>query len=384
MKLPPLWKITRELKRPLAQLKLLPSRVGTFLFGNKYYDWFLAKNSQCTVGRLAPNPRIAVYLIFPSQGVLASHVEALKYLVSSGYAPLVVSNLPLTDGDRSKILDRCWLCLERPNYGYDFGGYRDGILLAKERSAQIDRLVLLNDSSWFPLPGAQDWLVEAEKTGLDFTGAVSNYGHPRVDPEDFRGIQWGYSTSHRNFHYCSFALMMSGRLMADPKFVKFWQRFPLTSDKKVTVRRGEIGLSQWITSSGYSHGMTSDPGLLDQHLAGFSQEELQDAVRNAVLLERPRLSALRDRLLAEKASAEALKDFLLTAVALQGASYVQPELMRRLFGTAFLKKSPCWLDEKGSETTIRFARSLDGAFGAAITEEAETLRREKAPGFPAV
>ncbi|MEW2911851.1 rhamnan synthesis F family protein [Leisingera sp. JC11] len=384
MKLPPLWKITRELKRPLAQLKLLPSRIGTYVFGNKYYDWFLAKNSRCTAGRAVPSPRIAVYLIFPRQGVLASHIEALQYLISRGYTPLVVSNLPLPEADRARVLDLCWLCLERANYGYDFGGYRDGILLARGKAAQIDRLVLLNDSSWFPLPGAQDWLAEAERTGLDFTGAVSNYGHARVDPEDFRSIRWSYTTSHRNFHYCSFALMMSGRLMADPKFIKFWERFPLTSDKKVTVRRGEIGLSQWITSSGYSHGMTSDPSDLDQRLAELSHEDIKAAVRGSVFLDRPRLDALRERLLADDASAEDLTAFLLTAVAIQGASYVQPDLMRRLYGAAFLKKSPCWLDEKGSETTIRFARTLSGDFGDVIAKEAETLRREKAPGFPAI
>ncbi|MBY6057026.1 rhamnan synthesis F family protein [Leisingera daeponensis] len=384
MKLPPLWKITRELKRPLAQLKLLPSRIGTYVFGNKYYDWFLAKNSRCTEGRAAPGSRIAVYLIFPSQGVLASHIEALKYLISSGYAPLVVSNLPLPEADRDQVLDFCWLCLERPNYGYDFGGYRDGILLAREKAAQIDRLVLLNDSSWFPLPGAQDWLAEAEKTGLDFTGAVSNYGHPRVDPENFRSIRWNYTTSHRNFHYCSFALMMSGRLMADPQFIKFWERFQLTSDKKVTVRRGEIGLSQWITSSGYSHGMTSDPSDLDQRLAGLSHKEIKAAVRGAVFLDRPRLDTLREQLLAADAPAGDLVAFLLTAVAIQGASYVQPDLMRQLHGAAFLKKSPCWLDEKGSAITIRFARRLGGDFGAVVAREAETLRREKAPDFPPV
>jgi len=383
MKLPPVWKITRELKRPLAQLRLLPGRAGSYVFGNKFYDWFLARGSRCTEGSAAAGPKIAVYLIFPSQGVLESHIAALRYLISRGYAPLVISNLPLPETDRLRILELSWLCLERPNYGYDFGGYRDGILLAKSRAGQIDRLVLLNDSSWFPLPGAQDWLAEAEQTGLDFTGAVSNYGHPRVDPEDFRRIKWGYSTTHRNFHYCSFALLMSGRLMADPKFLKFWERFPLTNDKKVTVRRGEIGLSQWITSSSYSHGMTSDPGNLDQLLTGFSGAELKEAVRGLIFLDRPRLSSLRDRLLSENASSEDLAAFLMTAVAIQGASYVQPELMRRMYGAAFLKKSPCWLDEKGSQTTIRFARSLGGDFGAVIAEEAETLRRDRAPDFPA-
>lgn len=384
MKLPPLWKITRELKRPFQQLKLLPSRTGTFLLGQHYYDMFLARQSRCQTGKVAGGPRVAVYLIFPQQGVLGSHLTALRYLIAKGYAPIVVSNIPLSDDDSRQIRELCWLVIERPNFGYDFGGYRDGVLKALGLLERIERLVLLNDSAWFPLPGSTDWLDEAAERQLDFVGAASNFGHPRVDARDYKSIRWSYSTSHKNFHYCSYALMFSGRILGDPRFFKFWKRFPLTNDKKVTVRRGEIGLSQWVMSNGFTHGSTLELKRLDQDIASLSEEDLRVAVEQTIIPERPRLLQLKGQLLAGQASVEDFRDFILTAVSSQGVSYALPVLMHQREGFAFLKKSPCWLNEQGSDITIEFAKSLGGEFGPEIVKEACGLRARRAPEFAAV
>jgi len=44
-----------------------------------------------------------------------------------------------------------WRVIERPNFGYDFGGYRDGILLLEAWGIAPERLLILNDSIWMPL-----------------------------------------------------------------------------------------------------------------------------------------------------------------------------------------------------------------------------------------
>jgi hypothetical protein len=381
MTMPPLWKIARELKRPFQQLKLMPSRISTLLFGRHYFDMFLAPKTRCRSGKIAAGPRVAVYLIFPQQGLLQSHLEALSYLTAKGYAPIVVSNIPLSDADASQLAELSWLIVERPNFGYDFGGYRDGILQALDRLETIQRLVLLNDSAWFPLPGAADWLERAEQLQLDFVGAASNYGHPRVDVKDFKSIRWSYSPKHRSFHYCSFALMFSQALLSDPKFRNFWKRFPLTNNKKVTVRRGEIGLSQWVMSQGFSHGSTLELDQLHSELAQLSDAELKQEAEDTIILERPSLLALKQDLLAGNASPEDLRAFILTAVSAQGVSYALPGYVYRHKGFAFLKKSPCWLDEQASDITLAFAQNLPGEIGTAIATEAADVRLAKAPRF---
>ncbi|QAX27949.1 rhamnan synthesis F family protein [Leisingera sp. NJS204] len=382
MRRSPLWKITRELKRPLQQITQLPSRLGSLLLGRWYYDAFLARNIRCTEGAIPAGPQPAVYLIFPSQGLQASHFLALRYLIDSGYAPVVVSNIPLSDEDRQRLSDVCWLCIERPNFGYDFGGYRDGLLAARARLEQIDRLVLLNDSSWFPLPEAGDWLKEAQALDADFAAAACNYGHPRVDAENFRSINWGYSTASRNFQYCSYALMLSGRLMEDPGFLRFWQRFPLTNNKKFIVRRGETGLTQWVLAHGFSHGAVLKTADLDQRLAQLPREEIRRIAKETVIFGRPSLAALKARLLSDGAQAEDYLAFILTAVATQGVSYTIPAYLHAEAGFAFLKKSPCWLTRDGSDITLRFAAGLKGEAGQAIAAEARQLRQSRAPDFP--
>lgn len=124
----PIWKIKRELARPIQQLKQLPQRVSTFLFAKHYYDWFLAGKLCAYEGDIDTTQKIAIYLIFPNKGLLKSHLIALKSLVDDNYTPIVVSNLPLNDEEKAVILQNCCLLIERPNFGYDFGGYRDGVL----------------------------------------------------------------------------------------------------------------------------------------------------------------------------------------------------------------------------------------------------------------
>lgn len=384
MRVPPLWKIARELKRPIHQLKALPGRASTFLFGHHYYDRFLAKSALDLKGDAAVDSKIAIYLIYPEHGLLKSHLVALHYLRSRGYAPIVVSNVPMRSDELEQIVPLTWQYVERKNFGYDFGGYRDGVLRALKDHKEIDRLVLLNDSAWFPLPGSSDWLEQAEEMQLDLVGAASNFGHPRVEARDFKTIKWDYSTNHRNFHYCSFALMFSGRILADNGFKRFWERLPLTNDKKSTVRRGEVGLTQWVIRKGFTHGCTLDLTNLDIELAGLSSGQLRQAVSATIIPEAPRLSDLRKTLLAKGGSMEEFRDFILTAVSGQGVSYALPVLMHQLKGFAFLKKSPCWLNEQGSNTTIEFAKTLDGELGDIIAEEAMALRLHRAPSFRSV
>jgi hypothetical protein len=380
----PLWKIKRELTRPFLQLKRLPPRLTSLLFSKTYYDRVLAPRKQVTEGTASTSGKVAIYLIFPQTGVLASHLEALRYLAANGYAPVVVSNLPLNDADRSTIHEHACLLIERPNYGYDFGGYRDGVLEIAQRFADVERLVLLNDSAWFPLPGSANWLQEAEQLDLDYVGAATNYGHARVNPEEFRNLSWSYSSEHRNFHYCSFALMISGKLFSDPSFQRFWRNFPLTNNKTVTVRRGEIGMSQWVIRNQFTHASTLDIADLDQHLSALPDDELRHIAEQTVIPEMPQMQDILVKTLAGTPTREELIGLILTSIARQGISYTQPRLVHRDFGFAFLKKSPIWLDETASDLTLAFARDLDGPFGQVIWDEALDLRRTRAKAFAPV
>lgn len=357
----------------------LPPKIIRRLFATPYYDLVLSKQTRTHIGKIAWSPRAAVFLIFPRTGLKPSHLATLRYLAAKGYAAVVVSNIPLSEGDRASVLDHCHRLIERPNFGYDFGGYRDGILSLRNDFERLESLVLLNDSCWFPLPGTSDWLEDARALGVDFAGAASNYGVTPQPPGSYSLGAWTYRSDNPDFHYCSFALRISQRLLRDTGFQRFWTGFGLTNDKLEVVQRGEVGLSQWIIRNGFSHACTLDIARFDTDLASLAVERIREIAHELIIPEERELRDAKAELLSRYDASEAWRQeavrFILLTVAQTGASYALPEFVVRDKGFPFLKKSPLWLDRDAAESTLRIARSLEGADGEAILEEAEALRR---------
>ena len=365
-------KVKRELLRVLNQPLQWPSDFFTYAFGPKYYDWFLSGKRTVESGEQALGPNTVVYVIFPSRGLQASHLATLNYLNSKQYNSIVVSNLPLSDAEKHSVLPLCCKYIERPNFGYDFGGYRDGVLTALADNPDMQRLVMLNDSAWFPITDKNDWLDEVENLDVDFAAAVSHFGAPRPDPEDFRNMVFDYRTDHFRFHYCSFALAFGARPLGDPDFKRFWQEFPLTNKKKSTVRRGEVGLTAWVLKKGFSHGSTFDVASIEQSLNALDDQTLLQVIEHLIVPHDERMKAVLETTLADiddLTRAERIK-LVLTVIARQGVSYASAYFNIKELGFQFLKKSPIWLSERGRNTTLDIIDGLDTPDAAAIKQEA--------------
>ena len=377
----PLWKFKREALRFVRQIARAPSVLGNYFFGTLYYDLVHAGKVRRMPGQLALTDKVAIYLIYPQYGLQPSHLRALDYLKAKGYAPVVVSNLELAGSDREQVLKASYLYIERPNFGYDFGGYRDGILSLRAALPGLRHLCILNDSTWFNLPGASDWLQEAEGAGVDLGAAALNHGVSRVEITDFRTVVWRYQTTHKNFHFCSFALLFSGKVLTDPGFLRFWQRFALTNDKGRTVRRGEIGLSKWILGQNFTHTVTCDLTHLDQELADLDNVRLREVAASLIIPENPRFQAIKHQLLAGTPSRKDMISLILTGVARQGSSYALADFTITEKRFPFLKKSPVWLNRETSDITLKLAAALPAPEGAEILAEAIALRQRRAPQF---
>lgn len=381
--MPPLWKITRELKRPFQQIPALPRQLGTLLFGAKYYDLFLARKIKTTPGQLPRGDRVAIYLIYPQDGLLASHRMALDYLRENGYAPLVVSNLPLAGQDLAELQGCSWRVMERPNVGYDFGGYRDGFLSLDGCYDSLERLVFLNDSSWFPLPGAENWLRGAEALDVDYAAAASSMGIPRVKPDQFQEITWEFDPALRNFHYGSYALSVGPKLLRDERYQKYWQSYALTKEKNKVVRRGEIGMTRFVLKNGFSHGATYDIRTLPEVMAGLSGEEINAYARSMNFLDDEPSAELMDQVLLGLDAKEGdqarirMTHLILATAARIGVSYVLPKLLYEQHGFAFLKKSLATVNKENSDRVEAFARTLEGQAGQIIRDELAMIRQRK-------
>ena len=336
-----------------------PAVLMNVLFGTLWYDLVVARGKRIHRGKTGDTTRVVVYLIFPKDGLSESHFRALEHFLEHGYAPVVVSNVSLSPEDRRRLLVYANHLIERPNYGYDFGGYRDGILFLRDRLDSLDRLSLMNDSVWFPLATMQDWLPAAESRGKDVVGAASNYF---VDPEEVSrgdGVpgSWQYDTHHPSFHYCSFALSFGPAVLRDVRFLKFWERFKLSNDKIDTVHRGEVGLGQWVVHSGHSHGCTLDLSRFDIDLDQLDDARLREVAGNLIIPENPALRAKKALVLVQTVGApderRRLKDFILQATACTGPAYALLDFALREKKHGFVKKSPLWLDPESAGITLR-------------------------------
>ena len=382
MSIVPLWKLKREFARLAAHVAGGPTYVFQYLTATPYYDRFMAKRSKVHVGALPMSGRIGLYLIFPQNGLLRSHLRALDHLIDNGYAPLVVSNLPLGEADLSLLKSRSFRVIERVNFGYDFGGYRDGILSLAKDFPRLERLVLLNDSSWFPLPGAMNWLQESEALGVDYAAAAWSGGVRRPAPAEFAKIEWRVDKSRRNFHYASFALNIDGRVLSDPGFMEFWRTFRLTQDKNRTVRRGEIGLTAWIMRHGYSHAATTELYDMDERLMAMSDKDLRAVFDRLIILDDPELNQIR-KMVAQKTGHDRrrLEKLILMVAARRGASYALADYLVRTMRFAFLKKSPVNMKDGTDKIISALARDMPGPFGADILREIGQSRADR-PALP--
>lgn len=233
MILPPTWKLRRELARigraagrRLRGALIEPPRQWA-------YDLGFVGKERITTGRAMLSERVAVLVLFQPKGLAGSVQLTLNHLVAEGWSVVVVSNAPLSVTDAAMVTDRAAILLERPNVGYDFGAYRAGLRLLARLEHWPERLILMNDSVWFPLRKDDDTLRRMEVSGSAMTGHIfkteSKKGHDHLE---------------------SHLLMVSSEALTHPAWARFWDRFLMSDDRVTTIRRGEKGVSQALISAG--------------------------------------------------------------------------------------------------------------------------------------
>jgi hypothetical protein len=230
----PAWKAKRELARFAQQLRAIPEAIWE-PFARRAHDAALARGFPQIEGAQPLGPKVALVLCWQPRGLAASFLDMLDHLVACGYAPFVVSNAPLSPSDRLALRSRVWRAIERPNFGYDFGGYRDGLALLRRWGIQPERLVILNDSIWFPLWPDDRTLQRAEGAPFDVVGTILR----RRDRATFLE---------------SYFFSIRGPVLQHPGFLAFWNELRLTSNKYKVIRRGERGFGAALKAAGISMG----------------------------------------------------------------------------------------------------------------------------------
>jgi hypothetical protein len=344
-----------------------------------WHDWTVTRHLLPEPGDLACGPRVAVYAIYPERGLLPSHLRALDHLAACGHAPFLVSNLPLSPAERAAVAPRVWRRLERPNFGFDIAGYRAAILLLAAELPRLERLVLINDSTWFPVGRGRHWLAVAAAMAdpPPLVGCVTNNGFalaPLGTPQS-----WEHDPRRPGFHYCSFGLSLGPGVLRDPEFLAFWRRLRITDMRLEIIHRAEVGFSQWALARGHAHACTWDVAGLPGRLAQRDADELRALIAGLVIPEDAALRAWRARMLGPAgpgADRAGLVNVLLTAIAHTGPGFALPALMMDEDGFGMVKKAPLRREAESRAATLA---ALAGE--PAILAEAEAIPGPALPGL---
>ena len=364
----PLWKLRREIIRLLHRVFFgIPTLIFEYFLSTMFNDFYLSQHRSIYRGTLyqqhTSTPRkIAVYAIYPITGLKPSHLTAVKHIADSGYSPLIVSNATLSNPDRDLLLKYGWKLIERPNFGRDFGAYRDAILHIQPIVQSISRLALLNDSCWFPIPSNLCWLRLAEACNRDLVGSTSNHIRQSRPLLGSQPQSWTYGDSNgRLFHLQSFSLLISGPMISNPGHFRFWKRLRLSQKYEKTIIRGEVGFSQWAKRSGYTLGSTVDLTRFDHDLAAMDALQLKRTLE-LLFVQSTHLAHKKSLLLKQYKDSSvwmAMAKEMIHSVSGSGFVVAIPDHLIRSYEFGFLKKNLTRLGSEGAVQMLVIAKGLN-------------------------
>jgi hypothetical protein len=272
----PAWKLRREFGRLGQQLRAIPEALSDPL-ARRRLDRTVAAGLPRLDGALPASDNVALFLVYQPGGLSGSTLATCDWLAAAGYAPLVVSNAALTAADRGALAPRVWRAVERPNFGYDFGGYRDGLSCLRQWGVAPATLLILNDSIWLPVLRGSDLLARLQADPADIAGTVLR----RRGAERFLE---------------SYLYRIGRRALAHPAFASYWAGLRLTSNKYHVIRRGERGFSAAMRAAGLTLAGLYDSDGLPDAVAAQPEDVLRRTLTHAAYVDAP-LAAERDRLL---------------------------------------------------------------------------------------
>ena len=265
----PIWKLKREAVRLKDQISAIPLLIYEPIY-QKYYDKNFEKKIYTHYGNILLNNKIAIFLIYQPNGLAESVFLTIEHLIQSGFSPVIISNCPLKNLDIEKLRNRTSLFVVRENFGYDFGGYRDAIWLLRNQGIDIDVILFLNDSVWFPVFDQSNMLKEMLASDSIYLGAQV-FGERS-------------STKSLNQFYGSYCFLVKKFMIENEIFINFWDSYHLSSSKEVVLRRGERRFSREMLMANFNSSAIFSNEIFAKTINNLNFEQTEQALRDLIVL----------------------------------------------------------------------------------------------------
>lgn len=260
-------------------------------------------------GRQPRTDRIALVLIYQPGGLPASLSETFDALTRHGYALFFVVNGALPEPDLAALQARGIAVMTRPNIGYDFGGYRDGIAHLRGSGPLPAQLLVMNDTLWLPAMDGPDTLAAFDALDAPYA-ALCNFPY-----RPGRGRNPALSGQT---YAASFLFRVSREVLDSAAFARFWAGYPLSAAKAQVLERGEVGFSKAMSDAGFPPHCLLDHNAIAARIPALPRPELEDFLRRLPVLNarlRPAHGGLMQQLAAGTADDSDLRAFARTLVA---------------------------------------------------------------------
>jgi hypothetical protein len=244
-------------------------------------------------------------------------------------------NSPILPADAERLRASCWLLISRPNFGYDFGGYRDGLRVLRQTGPMPERLLIMNDSVWFPMQGDPIPELEArlDAGGLDAVGLNQD-----------QKVRYHEDGTHHyeQRHLESYFFLFSKACLESSAFAAFWAEYRMSSNKAFTIKHGEIGFSKHMMRHGAKFDGVLQRANFVEAIGNCDAAFLRTTLEYAAYAD-DTYRKERDDLLAQYSEDEAWRQAAL--------AHIRKNALRRpfttsfcyaadrLFGTMYLKKN---------------------------------------------
>lgn len=187
--------------------------------------------------------RVAIVAHFDSRGGAAPHfLRVLEQVNKVVDRTIVASSSDLTDDAIAAIAHRAEL-FRRPNYGHDFGSWRDA-LERLDWASDADSLLLTNDSYVGFFRPLTEIVTEMESRHVEF---------------------WGLTrTNRRGAHIQSYFSWFDRPVLRSRAFVNFWMDALPAPDRMWAIVNQEVGMTNALAKAGFQYDAYFEPSQAER------------------------------------------------------------------------------------------------------------------------
>ena len=154
-------------------------------------------------------------------------------LIKNNFNIVLVSTAPIQESDLKKLKNICYEIIIHPNFGFDFGSYRLGILRLLKQEPVIEELLLTNDSVFGPLHDLSPLFKMMRKTKKQVFYLVEN--------------------NQITHHGTSWFIFLKKECIQSKIFFEFWKNYKPFDAKRWAIIKGEMGFSKFLMNNFQFH-----------------------------------------------------------------------------------------------------------------------------------